>query len=406
MRKYRLFPIYVSRLAKSLLSESLWATVLFAFWLSLSNCMPAAAGTPETPLMKKYMEIPEESREDTKAIINLMKRDLEAKPADVEAHALLGVARLVELDVEQFSEEFEKAGKYRFYKYQRNPLETYRAFVNRMLNVVRSYNKLREYEDLYPTRSSVQFEMGVLLMPYSKSLAIEALKRAVKYASEFWSAHFKLAEAFEKMMDFKRASLVWEHLTKMTPRDYRPYYMWGLMFLRIGDFEEADRAFKRGLALVKVHPQAEPFRQTIEGMISSIPRLKEERDDLYKKIHAIKLHLDEEPGDVAALLQMADIYQTSLGEIRFAESAIVRAIHVDMTNIEAHVKYYEILETMGNLEKALQELLFVTYYGGEKYKEAYLAELKNLEERVLIKRLLEGTITMREMVDYLSIYYE
>jgi len=107
-----------------------------------------------------------------------------------------------------------------------------------------------------------------------------------------------------------------------------------------------------------------------------------------------------------ALLEIAQTYFTELRDVKQAERACVRAIHIDQLNYKPHLLYSKILDALGDTDRAFGELLFAVTEGGRAIRDGYITELTDIFEKKLMSDMIQNRLKVSDMVNYFSVYYQ
>jgi len=353
------------------------------------------AGAIDSPLYRKYIQIPENDRNSIPAVIAAMKAEIKSDTVEVEAYVVLAIAELAGGDVEDFVRNINKANKKRYYKFKPHPLSKYQPFVNKFVNLLRTVREINNRFEAYPTSSMLRYQFALLCREYDKVLAIEYLKKALSLYGDFLDARLKLAELYEECMDYNRAIEQWRVIMDLRPYDFRPYYKICHLSSKMGNFTIAEGIYGLGQRKKMTLHEHKEFQQVIEDLVADFPRLREERSITAEKL----INID-------ALLDVAETYLNTICDIRQAEQACVKAVHIDQMSYKPHLLYAKILDILGETAKSYEEMLFVAMEGGDKIKDAYLTEIVDLCERKLISDMLQNNLKISDMINYFSIYYQ
>ncbi len=375
--------------------------------LILSLQSAVNAGMPaESKLYKKFIKLPADAQNSSFELKRLMRAEIKSGTCEVETYILMAIAELADGDVELFMRNVKKANKLRFYKFQPFPLAKYEPFVNHFVNVLRNSRELHNRSEIYPNSSMIFFQFAMLCREFDKKFAILNLKRAINLYDDFLDAHLKLAELYEECMDYNRAIGEWGKIMQIRPYDFRPYYKICHLATKMGDFTIGEEIYEKGKRKKESLHEHKEFQEVIEALVADIPRLREERKIAVEKLIKIKELVQNDPLNIDALLEASEVYYNTLCDIKQAEQACVKAIHVDQLNYKPHLLYSKILWTLGETDKAYEELLFTTLEGGEKVKNAYTTELIDLCEKKLISDMVQNKLKMVDLINYFSIYYQ
>ncbi|EKD68992.1 MAG: hypothetical protein ACD_47C00327G0001 [uncultured bacterium] len=334
-----------------------------------------------------------------------MEAEIKKGSPTAETYVLLAIAKLANGDVESFVRNVKKANKVRYYKFKPHPLSKYEPFVNRFVNVLRTMREIDNRFEIYPRSSMLHYQTALLCDGFSRKLAIYNLQKALRLNSDFLDAHLKIAELYELSMDYNRAIEHWREIMDIRPYDFRPYYKICHLASKFGNFTIARGIYELGMRKKMSLHEHKEFQQVVTELVADFPRLASEREVLAQKLIKLKEVVQADPLNIDALVDIAETYFTELSDIKNAEQACVKAIHIDQLNYRPHLLYSKILECFGDVDKAYFELLFAITEGGAKIKAAYITELTDLYERKLISDMVEKKLRVNELVDYFSVYY-
>jgi len=349
--------------------------------------------------LENYMDITASSLAAT------MEAEIKKGSPTAETYVLLAIAKLANGDVESFVRNVKKANKVRYYKFKPHPLSKYEPFVNRFVNVLRTMREIDNRFEIYPRSSMLHYQTALLCDGFSRKLAIYNLQKALRLNSDFLDAHLKIAELYELSMDYNRAIEHWREIMDIRPYDFRPYYKICHLASKFGNFTIARGIYELGMRKKMSLHEHKEFQQVVTELVADFPRLASEREVLAQKLIKLKEVVQADPLNIDALVDIAETYFTELSDIKNAEQACVKAIHIDQLNYRPHLLYSKILECFGDVDKAYFELLFAITEGGAKIKAAYITELTDLYERKLISDMVEKKLRVNELVDYFSVYY-
>lgn len=365
-----------------------------------------AGNSHDSRLYKKYMQVPEADRDTIIGVVRAMNAEIKGGTAEVESYVVLGIAKLADGDVENFVRCIQKANKKRYYKFQPHPLSKYQPFVNKFVNVLRTKREIGNRFEAYPNSSMLHYQYALLVKEYDKKLAIEHIKKAVTLNRDFLDAWFRLAELYEECMDYNRAIECWRVIMDLRQYDFRPYYKICHLASKHGNFTIAEEIYELGQRKRESLHEHKEFQQVIEDLVAEFPRMREERKVAAEKLMKLKELIQADPLNIDALLEVTETYLETICDIRQAEQACVKAVHIDQLSYKPHLKYSKILDIMGETSRAYDELLFVAVEGGDKIRDAYLSELVDLCERKLVSDMLNGRLRVGDMINYFSIYYQ
>lgn len=349
--------------------------------------------------LENYMDITASSLAAT------MEAEIKNGSPTAETYVLLAIAKLANGDVESFVRNVKKANKVRYYKFKPHPLSKYEPFVNRFVNVLRTMREIDNRFEIYPGSSMLHYQTALLCDGFSRKLAIYNLQKALRLNRDFLDAHLKIAELYELSMDYNRAIEHWRAIMDIRPYDFRPYYKICHLASKFGNFTIARGIYELGMRKKMSLHEHKEFQQVVTELVEDFPRMASEREVLAQKLIKLKEVVQADPLNIEALVDIAETYFTGLSDIKNAEQACVKAIHIDQLNYRPHLLYSKILECFGDVDKAYFELLFAITEGGAKIKAAYITELTDLYERKLISDMVEKKLRVNELVDYFSVYY-
>lgn len=381
-------------------------TLLTAASLFISIEYATAAPLGEGSILyQKYCRLDGYSELKPSELAATMEAEIRSGKASVETYILLAIAKLAGNDVESYMRNVKKADRLRYYKFKAHPLTRYDAFTNRFVNVLRTLREINNRFEIYPNSSMLYYQTAMLCKEFSKKLAIENLKIALKLNRDFLDAHLKIAELYEECMDYNRAIEHWREIMDIRPYDFRPYYKICHLGSKFGNFTIARSIYELGMRKKMSLHEHKEFQQVIADLVAEFPRLASEREITAEKLLKLKEVVQGDPLNIDALLEIAETYFTDLSDVKNAEQSCVRAIHIDQLNYKSHLLYSKILDALGDVEKAYSELLFAISEGGEKIKDGYITELTDLYERKLICDMISRKLKINELVEYFSVYY-
>ncbi len=349
--------------------------------------------------LDNYMDITASSLAAT------MEAEIKKGSPTAETYVLLAIAKLASSDVESFVRNIKKANKVRYYKFKPHPLSKYEPFVNRFVNVLRTMREIDNRFEIYPNSSMLYYQSALLCADFNRKLALYNLQKAIRLNRDFLDAHLKIAELYEQCMDYNRAIEHWKIIMEIRPYDFRPYYKICHLSSKFGNFTIAKGIYELGMRKKMTLHEHKEFQEVITSLVEEFPRLKSEREVQSEKILKLKEVVQADPLNIDALLEITETYLSGLCDIKSAEQACVKAIHIDQLNYKPHLLYSKILEAFGDTDKAYFELLFAVTEGGARIKAAYLNELTDLYERKLISDMVEKKLKINELVDYFCVYY-
>ncbi len=364
-----------------------------------------AAVNGGSSLYQKYARIENYMQISASELAGTMEAEIRKGSPSAETFVLLAIAKLAGGDVESFVRNIKKANKVRYYKFKPHPLSKYEPFVNRFVNVLRTMREIDNRFEIYPNSSMLHYQTALLCESFNHRLAVYNLQRALSLNRDFFDAHIKIAELYEESMDYNRAIEHWRRIMDLRPYDFRPYYKICHLASKFGNFTIAKGIYEIGMRKKMTLHEYKDFQQVIQSLVEDFPRLKNEREMNTQKLIKLREVVQADPLNIDALIEITQTYLEGLCDIKSAEQACVKAIHIDQLNYKCHLFYSKILETMGDVDKAYFELLFAITEGGPKIKAAYLTELTDLYERKLISDMVEKKLKVNELVDYLSVYY-
>lgn len=364
-----------------------------------------AAVNGGSSLYQKYARIENYMHISASELAGAMEAEIRKGTPSAETFVLLAIAELAGGDVESFVRNIKKANKVRYYKFRPHPLSKYEPFVNRFVNILRTMREIDNRFEIYPDSSMLYYQTALLCESFNRRLAIYNLQRALRLHRDFFDAHIKIAELYEKSMDYNRAIEHWRRIMELRPYDFRPYYKICHLASKFGNFTIAKGIYEIGMRKKMTLHEYKEFQQVIESLVEDFARLKNEREINTQKLIKLKEVVQADPLNIDALIEITQTYLEGLCDIKSAEQACVKAIHIDQLNYKCHLLYSKILEVSGDVDKAYFELLFAISEGGPKIKAAYLTELTDLYERKLISDMVEKKLKVNELVDYLSVYY-
>ena len=391
--------------------------LIFTFTLiSAFIFLPAAGVYTTTPvsyaavnggssLYQKYARIENYMQISASELAGTMEAEIRKGSPSSETFVLLAIAKLASGDVESFVRNIKKANKVRYYKFRPHPLSKYEPFVNRFVNVLRTMREIDNRFEIYPNSSMLYYQTALLCESFNRRLAGYNLEKAIRLNRDFFDAHIKIAELYEENMDYNRAIEHWRRIMELRPYDFRPYYKICHLASKFGNYTIAKGIYEIGMRKKMTLHEYKEFQQVIQSLVEDFPRLKSEREVQVQKLIKLREVVQADPLNIDALIEITETYLNGLYDIKSAEQACVKAIHIDQLNYKCHLHYSKILETLGDVDKAYFELLFAITEGGSKIKAAYITELTDLYERKLISDMVEKKLKVNELVDYLSVYY-
>lgn len=386
------------------------AALIFAAFLAPlfapSESLASGGAGKDSELFQKFMTLPEDARDSAFSVKEKLNKEVRAGKAGVETYVVIAIAELASGDVELFMRNIKKANKLRFYKFQPHPLGKYQPFINNFVNLLRTVREIKNRFEIYPNSSALHYQLAVLAHEYDKKYAIKCLKKAVSLYSDFLDAHLKLAEIYEECMDYNRAIEEWTIVMDLRPYDYRPYYKICQLGSRFGNYTIAKGIYELGQRKkMNLHEHKE-FQEVIKDLVADFPRQAGERRLAVEKVSKLGEVVQADPMNADALLEIANTYFTELSDIKQAEQACVRAIHIDQLNYKPHLLYSKILDVLGDTDKAFAELLFSVTEGGAAVKDGYITELTDIFEKKLMSDLIQGRLRVADMVNYFSVHYQ
>lgn len=388
-------------------SKTMLMVLLLAFFAPLAtSAEPASAAVNGgSSLYRKFAALENYMEITASSLAATMETEIRKGSPDSETYVLLAIAKLAGGDVESFVRNVKKANKVRYYKFRPHPLARYEPFVNRFVNVLRTMREIDNRFEIYPRSSMLHYQVALLCDGFNRKLAIHNLRKALSLNRDFLDAHLKIAELYELSMDYNRAIEHWRAIMELRPYDFRPYYKICHLSSKFGNFTIAEGIYELGMRKKMTLHEHREFQQVVTDLVADFPRLRDGRELLAQKLIKLKEVVQADPLNIDALLDIAETYFHELSDIKNAEQACVRAIHIDQLNYRPHLLYSKILECFGEIDKAYFELLFAITEGGAKIKAAYLTELTDLYERKLISDMVERKLKVNELVDYFSVYY-
>jgi len=388
---------------------ALLALILAAFSAPLippSDAFAAGGAGKDSALFRKFMALPEDVRSSSFNIKDALHAQLKKGTTEVETYVILAIAELASGDVELFMRNIKKANKLRFYKYLPQPLGKYQPFINNFVNLLRTVREINNRFEIYPNSSALFYQLAVLSHEYDKKYSIKNLKKAVSLYDDFLDAHLKLAEIYEECMDYNRAIEEWTKVMDLRPYDYRPYYKISQLGSLFGNYEIAKGIYELGQRKkMNLHEHKE-FQEVIGDLVRDFPRQAEERELATQKIMKLGEIAQADPMNADALLEIAQTYFTELRDVKQAERACVRAIHIDQLNYKPHLLYSKILDALGDTDRAFGELLFAVTEGGRAIRDGYITELTDIFEKKLMSDMIQNRLKVSDMVNYFSVYYQ
>ncbi len=383
---------------------SLAALVLFLGYLFLATA--EAIEPAKSPIRTLYLSLPEKVRNDPGAFLAETERLVGRGTSEVAALLLNGVGRLASGDVEGFAERLARVKRLRFYKFEKPPLFSVQHFVNEILNHMRDRDTLRRALALRPDRAFLHYQFGCLLEPLSNDDALPHFLETVRLDPKYYDAWLKIAEIYERRMDWDRAEHAWERIVVLKPEDFRPFLKVGHMRLRAGDFAGAESWYFEGLRKKLYLGNYEAFRETIESAVALIPSLREKRDVELRKVQKLTEAVRNAPTDLTLLHEIAESWLERLEDAKMAETWAQRMRNVDDGDWRAALLLYKIYERQGRNREAMEMLVVALAGGPDRIRAAYRIELQRLVERTLLDDILHGRARIGEIVDYFAMHYE
>ncbi len=385
----------------------LFITLLFIYVLLMifPACIRAAAINGGSSLYVKFTELEDYMKNSASELEAGMESRIRKGGSDAETYVLLAIARLALSDAEGFVRNIKKANKVRYYKFKAHPLSKYEPFVNRFVNVLRTMREIDNRFEIYPGSSMLYYQTALLCESFNRRLAVDNLQKAISRNRDFLDAHIKIAELYEIGMDYNRAIEHWKKVMELRPYDFRPYYKICHLSSKFGNFTIARGIYEIGMRKKMTLHEHKEFQEVIKNLVDNFPELMREREINQQKLMKLKEVVQADPLSIDALTEITRTYLEGLYDIKNAELACVKAIHIDQLNYKCHLFYSKILDMLGDTDKAYFELLFAITEGGPKIRAAYLTELTDLYERKLISDMVEKKLKINELVDYFSVYY-
>lgn len=193
-------------------------------------------------------------RHDWAAAIKAFTRAVQAKSNDAEAHIQLGVALLNADQVDNALKVLNRA--HQLAPEDPVPLELSAEALEKMGRLQDAAQQYTSVADAYLAQRDLD-------------KAIANWKRATQITPGLVSVHARLAQAYEKIGDKKRA--------------VREYLILAFNFKRLGDVQRAIKSVDRALKIDKRNPQALNMRQALVSNADiAMPRFEDEEEDLSK----------------------------------------------------------------------------------------------------------------------------
>lgn len=205
-------------------------------------------------------------RNDWTAAIKAFTRAIQAKSDDAEAHIQLGVALLNADQVDNALKVLKRA--HQLAPEDPVPLELSAEALEKMGRLQEAAQQYASVADNYLAQRDID-------------KAIANWKRATQLTPGLVSIHARLANAYEKIGDKKRA--------------VREYLILAFNFKRIGDVDRAIKSVDRALKMDKRNPQALNMRQALLSNADvAMPRFEDDDEELAKK-SSNDLAISDEP---------------------------------------------------------------------------------------------------------------
>jgi len=174
-------------------------------------------------------------------------------------------------------------------------------------------------------------------------LAIEKLETALERDAEHTPAHLTLALIFEQLGDDQQAERHYRKASRLAPNDGSTQNAYAVYLCRRGQFEEADRHFRRAME--------DPFYATPELAYGNAGDCARRANNLDQAESYLRQALEIDPDYPAALFQLA-VLQLERGEAFRARAFLQRFESVAAADAMTLMLGYRIEQGLNNPDQA------------------------------------------------------